>query len=73
MKPISNSASKIVFIAIAITVCLAFLYCVFTGKVQIETSDFIPLVTMAFTYYFMKPKDPIVEDKTIQFSDQRGE
>ncbi len=59
MQDIITSASKIVFILTALTVCIAFLFEVFTGRVTLDTKDFIPLVAMAFTFYFAaKPNDP---------------
>lgn len=43
---ILNSASKIVFILLAVTACVAF----FVGK--LESKDFMVLAGMAFTFYF---------------------
>lgn len=79
MKPINKSASKIAFISITATVCIAFLFCVITGKVVLETKDFLPLVAMAFTYYFTrnayesKTAESTDTKKQIVFSDQKGE
>lgn len=46
MTKIFSSASKIVFILLAITACTAF----FIGK--LESKDFMVLAGMAFTFYF---------------------
>lgn len=74
MKSITKSASRIVFIAISFTVCFSFLFSVIKGRTTFETKDFLPLVAMAFTYYFtMKSKpEPVSENKQIPFSDQGG-
>ena len=53
MKRIFQSASKIVFILIAVTTCAGFLL----GK--LEAKDFIPLVAMAFTYYFTRSANDV--------------
>ena len=68
MEPIYNSATKIVFILIA----LALIGLTFTGK--IEPKDFIILASMVFTYYFSKPQpntqttqiSPIIEVSPVQ-------
>lgn len=52
MKNITKSASKIVFILLAVTACLAYLYGIVTGKVTLETKDFMLLATAAFSFYF---------------------
>lgn len=52
---ISNSASKIVFIILTVTICLAFMIEVVKGTVTFEAKDFVPLVAMAFVFYFTKP------------------
>lgn len=49
---ILQSASKIVFIALA----LALIGLTFIGKV--DPKDFITLTGMAFVYYFTKPNTP---------------
>ena len=46
MKSILSSASKVVFIALAITACSGF----FLGK--LESQDFMVLASMAFGFYF---------------------
>ena len=46
MINILSSASKIVFILLAVTACLGF----FLGK--LESKDFMVLAGMAFTFYF---------------------
>ena len=59
MIDILKSASKIVFILIALTLCGTFAFEVLSGKTQFDTKDFIPLAAMAFTFYFAsKPSDP---------------
>ena len=45
------SASKIVFLLLAVTSCVAF----FMGN--LEAKDFMLLAGMEFTYYFTKPVD----------------
>ncbi len=55
---ILNSASKIVFILLALA--LAFL----TYVHIVEPKDFIMLCAMAFTYYFTKPPAPSVTTTT---------
>lgn len=76
MKPINKSASKIVFLIITITSCVAFLFGVLTGKVLLETKDFLPLVAMAFTYYFTRSGTDRSQDtnaiKPIVVSDKDG-
>jgi len=52
MENILQSAAKIVFIMMAITVCVAFLFLVFTGKVILEPKDFMTLAGMAFGFFF---------------------
>lgn len=51
MKELFRSASKIVFLMIAITVCVAF----FVGK--LESQHFMILASMAFTFYFANKGD----------------
>lgn len=48
---ILNSASKLVFITLAFTACLAFVY----GR--LESKDFMVLVMSAFTFYFSHKGD----------------
>lgn len=50
---ILSSASKIVFIAMA----LALIAGLFVGK--IDPKDFIVLCSMAFAFYFVTPNDPM--------------
>lgn len=52
MKDIIKSASKIVFIMMAITACATFAWCVFRGLVVFDVKDFMVLTGMAFGYYF---------------------
>lgn len=49
LKNIFSSASKIVFILLALTACVGF----FTGR--LESKDFMLLAAMAFAFYFTKP------------------
>lgn len=52
MGMILKSASKIVFILFAVTVCAAFLL----G--QLEAKDFMVLATMPFVFYFAQKGEP---------------
>ena len=56
MKCIWKSASKIVFVSIAFTVCIAFLYSVVMHYTTIEVKDFMFLAGMAFAFYFTRDK-----------------
>jgi uncharacterized membrane protein YiaA len=47
-----TSASKIVFLAVTATVCTAFLFGIFTGKINLDSKDFFALALMVFTFYF---------------------
>lgn len=49
---IFKSASKFVFILLALTACTAFLYGVFTDTVKFELKDFMVLAGMAFGFFF---------------------
>lgn len=51
MQSISNSASKIVFILMAVAAAVG----MFIGK--IDPKDFLTLVSMAFTFYFANKGD----------------
>ena len=58
MENIFKSASKIVFLLIALTASLAFLWGVFRGTVIMGTEHFMALAGMAFGFYFAhKGKD----------------
>ncbi|MFH1399007.1 MAG: hypothetical protein ABIG95_02760 [Candidatus Woesearchaeota archaeon] len=46
MKELLTSASKLVFLLLTLTACIAFL----TGK--FETKDFMVLASMAYAFYF---------------------
>jgi len=52
MNTIWHSASKLVFILLAITACVAFMI----GK--LEAKEFMILATGAFTFYFSAKGDP---------------
>lgn len=51
MQKIFTSASKIVFLLLALTACLAFMI----GK--LEAKDFMLLASMAFAFYFANKGD----------------
>jgi hypothetical protein len=51
---ILKSASRIVFLMLALTACTVFSYSVVTGKTMMETKDFMVLASAAFAYYFTK-------------------
>ncbi len=58
ISSILNSASKIVFIMLTVTVCAAFLYAVAVGRITIDQDKFWMVVIAATTYYFTyKPQD----------------
>lgn len=50
MGRLVSSASKIVFLMVAFTVCLTF------GLGILSEKEFVPLAGMSFIYYFMKRK-----------------
>jgi hypothetical protein len=52
MNNIISSASKIVFILIALTICVSFGFEVMTGRVTLDPKDFLVLAGMAFTFFF---------------------
>lgn len=59
MTNILSSASKLVFLLMALGVVLAFLFEVFTGRVTLDPKDYMMLAGMAFSFYFAsKPTDP---------------
>jgi len=47
-----QSASKVVFIGVAFTTCIAFIFEVSKGVVVLDPKDFIMLTAMAFSFYF---------------------
>lgn len=51
MKDMLGSASKIVFMMLAFTVCVAFV------QGRLESKDFMVLASMAFTFYFTNKGD----------------
>lgn len=64
---ILNSASKLVFIILALTASIAFIYEVIAGRITLSADDFMKLVLMAFTFYFAyKGSDPVVPTTTRQ-------
>lgn len=52
MGNILKSAGKVVFVAITLTACLAFVFQIFMGRVVLESKDFMLLAMTAFTFYF---------------------
>lgn len=54
MKKITQSASKIVFIVIALTTCVTF----FTGR--LSEANFMLLAGSAFTFYFTNKNETVV-------------
>lgn len=52
MKEITKSASKLVFIGIALTACTAYIAGIVNGSAILETKDFMFLAGMAFAFYF---------------------
>lgn len=57
-----SSASKIVFLLIAITASASFLWGIVHGTVTFDNKDFMTLAAAAFGYFFgaqpVKPGDP---------------
>ncbi len=49
---ILTSASKMVFLAITGTVCLAYLFEIYKGVITLDSKDFFALALMVFTFYF---------------------
>lgn len=49
---ILTSASKIVFLTVTLTVCVAYLFEIFTGAIALDGKDFFALALMVFTFYF---------------------
>lgn len=47
-----TSASKIVFLSVTLTVCVAYLFEIFNGVVVLDGKDFFALALMVFTFYF---------------------
>ena len=60
MKNIIKSASKIVFILLAITACIGF----FFGK--LESQDFMVLAISAFTFYFSNKGE--IKEKNLPYA-----
>jgi len=59
MNSILQSASKIVFILLALSACAGF----FIGK--LEAKDFMLLAGMAFTFYFSMPSTNLSNEQTV--------
>ena len=49
---ILTSASKLVFLAVTLTVCVAYLFGIFKGITVLDGKDFFALTLMVFTFYF---------------------
>lgn len=49
---ILSSASKLVFLAVTATVCFAYLFEIYMGKITLDSKDFFALALMVFTFYF---------------------
>lgn len=58
LKTLFSSAAKIVFILLAVTACVAFLF----GK--LEAKDFMTLASLAFAFYFVTPSPVVTTDPT---------
>lgn len=58
MKRIWSSASKTVFVSIALALCFAFLFEVVRKEIILDAKDFLGLAMMAFTYYFTRSTNP---------------
>lgn len=54
---ILSSASKIVFILMAVAVAGAFVFEVVVGRVTLDPKDFMMLAAMAFSFYFANKGD----------------
>lgn len=64
---ILTSASKLVFLAVATTICVAFLYEIFKGIIQLDAKDFFALALMVFTFYFANKGETtgaVISEKT---------
>jgi hypothetical protein len=57
MEKLFTSASKIVFLVMAFTICFAFLFEVISGRITMEAKDFFALAGMAFVFYFSNKGD----------------
>lgn len=49
---ILSSASRLVLLAVTVTVCIAFLILVIRGTIVLDPKDYFSLVLMVFAYYF---------------------
>lgn len=52
MKTVFSSASKLAFLILTLALCI------FTYKGIVDPKDFIVLIGMAYTYYFVKKDTP---------------
>lgn len=64
---ILSSASKIVFLFVTLTVCVAYLFEIFSGKIALDGKDFFALALMVFTFYFANKGETsgsVISEKT---------
>ena len=52
MNTILSSASKLAFLILVVTACVAFGYSVYVGKTVLESKDFMVLLMAAASFYF---------------------
>ena len=62
MNKIFGSASKLAFLSLMFTACVAFLYEVIRGFVILEPKDFMVLAAGAAAFYFAHKGDPSNSD-----------
>lgn len=56
MKELLRSASKLVFLMFATTICAVFAFQVAVGKAKLEEATFKEAALVALTYYFTRDK-----------------
>lgn len=64
---ILSSASKLVFLAVTSTVCVAYLFEIYMGKITLDSKDFFALALMVFTFYFANKGETagtVISEKT---------
>lgn len=62
MKELFNNATRKVLILVAVTMCIAFLYQVFTGRVTLSEANFVQLAFLVLGGFFAtksSPQDPM--------------
>ena len=62
---ILTSASKLVFLTVTGTVCLAYLFEIYMGKITLDSKDFFALALMVFTFYFANKGESAVTTGTV--------